>query len=125
MRGRSSGDRMYPASLPRSLKVIYRVNVSANMHGVLAEPLVEGDFIYLADGSGIYALNRSNGELVWGVEVYGDSLSGRATKYPQPVWKWRVALGLFRFVEAYGLGKHLYVATSSPPGGGCLSISLR
>jgi outer membrane protein assembly factor BamB len=72
VRGRSSGDIMYLASLPRSLKVIYRVNASANMHGVLAEPLVEGDFIYLADDSGIYALNRSNGGLVWGVEVYGD-----------------------------------------------------
>jgi len=117
MRGRSSGDRMYPASLPRSMKVIYRVNVSANMHGVLAEPLVERDFIYLADGFGIYALNRSNGELVWGVEVYSDSLSGRATDYPQLVWKWRAALGLGRFVEAYGLGKYLYIATSSSASG--------
>ena len=107
---------MYPASLPRSMKVIYKVNVSANMGGVLAEPLIEESSIYLADHQGIYSLNRSSGELIWGIEVYGDDLGGRAAGYPQPVSRWR-ALGLYRFVEAYGLGKHLYVATSSSPSG--------
>ncbi len=111
-RGGANSDRMYPASLPRSLKVIYRINVSANIHGVLAEPLIEDNFIYLADDSGIYALNRSSGELVWGVEIYDESTSGRSTKYPQPVWKWR-ALGLYRFTVAYGLGEYVYVATTS------------
>ena len=115
-RGGSSGDRMYLASLPRSMKVIFSVNVSANMGGVLAEPVVEEGFIYLADHSGIYSLNRSSGELVWGVEVYGEDLGGRAIGNLQPVSKWR-ALGLYRFVEAYGLGKYLYVATSSSASG--------
>ncbi|MEM2666575.1 MAG: PQQ-binding-like beta-propeller repeat protein [Candidatus Bathyarchaeia archaeon] len=106
----------YASSLPRVPELAFKVNISANVGGELAEAIVEGDKIFLADHQGVYALSREDGSLVWGVEVYSDSLEGRAISYPQPVSKWK-ALGLWRFVEAYGLGKHLYVGTSSTPGG--------
>ena len=106
----------YASSLPRTPGRVLRVSVSANVGGRLAEALVEGDKIFLADHQGVYALDREGGGLVWGVEVYSDSLVGRAASHLQPVSRWR-ALGLWRFVEAYGLGRYLYVGTSSTPGG--------
>jgi len=109
-------DMFYASSLPRVPQLIFKVNISANIGGSLAEAVVEGDKLFLADDQGIYAISREDGSLIWGVEVYSDSLEGRAISYPQPTNKWR-ALGLWRFVEAYGLGKHLYVGTSSSPGG--------
>ena len=72
-------------------------------------PLVEGEKIFLADRGGkVYAINDYTGEVIWGVEVYDDRTN------LGPKWK---ALGLFRFVTAYGLGNHLYVGTSSTPSG--------
>ncbi|MEM2738967.1 MAG: PQQ-binding-like beta-propeller repeat protein [Candidatus Bathyarchaeia archaeon] len=106
----------YASSLPRAPELAFKVNISANVGGELAEAIVEGDKIFLADHQGVYALSREDGSLVWGVEVYSDSPEVRAISHPQPVSKWK-ALGLWRFVEAYGLGKHLYVGTSSTPGG--------
>ncbi len=105
-------DMFYASSLPRTPEIALKVNVSANIGGELAEALVEGDKIFLADHQGVYALSREDGSLIWGVEVYSDSLEGRAISYPQPVSKWKT-LGLWRFVEAYGLGKHLYIGTSA------------
>lgn len=122
-RGESAGNRAYLGSLPRLMRIIYRVNVSVNMGGVLAEPLVEGGFIYLGDSGGVYALDRFTGELVWGVEVYSDNLAGRALSHPQPVSKWR-ALGYYRFVSSYGLGKYFYVATSSSVEGDAYLLAL-
>jgi outer membrane protein assembly factor BamB len=109
-------DMFYASSLPRVPQPIFKVNISANIGGLLAEAVVEGDKLFLADHQGVYAISRDDGSLVWGVEVYFDSLEGRAISYPQPTTKWR-ALGLWRFVEAYGLGTHLYVGTSSSSGG--------
>ncbi len=101
-----------PGEIPRVPEVGYIRNVSANINGFLATPLVENGLIFLADSQGVYALSEKNGELVWGDEIYSDSLEGRKIGNPQPWTKWK-ALGLNRFVEAYGLGKYLYVATSS------------
>ncbi|MEM2925104.1 MAG: PQQ-binding-like beta-propeller repeat protein [Methanocellales archaeon] len=108
-------DAYYASNLPRVPEIIYIVNISANVGGELAEAVVEGDKIFLADHQGVYALNRSDGALIWGVEVYSGTLEGRAISYPQPLAKWR-ALGLMRFVEAYGIGKYLYIGTSSSAG---------
>ncbi|MEM2171570.1 MAG: PQQ-binding-like beta-propeller repeat protein [Desulfurococcaceae archaeon] len=105
-------DMFYAGGVPRRPEVVLRVNVSANIVGKLAEAIVEGDKLFLADGEGVYALNRTTGDLVWGVEVYFDSLEQRAVRGPGPIIRWR-ALGLWGFVKAYGIGKHLYVATSS------------
>jgi len=104
-------DMFYASSLPRVPELIFKINISANIGGLLAEAVVESDKIFLADHNGVYALSRDNGSLIWGVEVYSDSLEGRAGTFPQQVTKWR-ALGLGRFVKAYGLGKYLYVGTS-------------
>lgn len=79
-----------------------------------AEPLVEGGKIFLHDTNGVYALNRTSGELIWGVEVFFDDLHDRGL-----VERWR-ALGLYRFVATYGLGKALYVATTGNGGGAML-----
>ncbi len=111
-KGSAGSDMFYSSYLPRKPKVVFSVNVSANMGGRLANAVIEGDKIFLADHQGIYALNRDDGALIWGVEVYSDSLEGRSISYPQPVTKWK-ALGLWRFVEAYGVGKYLFVGTSS------------
>ena len=90
----------------------YLVNVSTNIGGLLATPLVDGEMVFLADGGGVYALDRVRGELIWGVEVYFDDLHGRAGSYPQPVERW-YALGLYRLVISYGLGEAVYVATDA------------
>lgn len=57
-------------------------------------------------------MNESGGELIWGVEIYSDSLEDRKISEPQPWTKWR-ALGFHRFVESYGVGKYIFVGTSS------------
>ncbi len=108
----AESDMFYPSTIPRKPKVVFSVNISANMGGRLANAVVEGDKIFLADHQGVYVLNRDDGALSWGVEVYSDSLEGRSISHPQPVAKWK-ALGLWRFVEAYGVGKYLFVGTSS------------
>ncbi|MEM0203937.1 MAG: PQQ-binding-like beta-propeller repeat protein [Archaeoglobaceae archaeon] len=112
----AESDNFYASTLPRKPELVFSVNISAIMADWLANAIVEGDKIFLANHQGIYALNRDNGTLIWGVEVYSDTLEGRSVSHPQPVTKWR-ALGLWRFVEAYGVGKYLFVGTSSTPGG--------
>ncbi|MEM4584739.1 MAG: PQQ-binding-like beta-propeller repeat protein [Ignisphaera sp.] len=121
-KGDEENDMYYASNLPRVPELAFKISISANIGGVLAEALVEKDKIFLADHQGVYTLNRENGDLVWGVEVYSDSLEGRAVSYPQPVSRWK-ALGLWRFVEAYGLGKYLYVGTSSTPEGDAYLIA--
>jgi len=108
----SKSDMFYSSFLPKRPEVIFSSNVSTNVDGMLTNAIVDTDRIFLADSQGIYALDRINGELVWGVEVYSDSLEGRVTSSLQPVTKWK-ALGLWRFIKAYGVGNFLYVATSS------------
>lgn len=115
--GDPGGSSSYPESLPRSPSTVIQVNVSANILGMLARPLISSDLVFLADTQGVYALRRSSGELVWGIELYFNHLRFRESGYPQPVSKWR-ALGLDRFVKSYGVGKHVYVATSSSATGG-------
>ncbi|MEM3384532.1 MAG: PQQ-binding-like beta-propeller repeat protein [Nitrososphaeria archaeon] len=115
-KGQERTDMFYASGLPRVPHLVFKVNISANIGGELAEALIEGDKIFLADHQGIYALSRDNGSLIWGVEVYSDSLEGRATSSLKPVSKWK-ALGLWGFVQAYGLGNKLYVGTSSSRGG--------
>ncbi|MEM2208260.1 MAG: PQQ-binding-like beta-propeller repeat protein [Sulfolobales archaeon] len=105
-------DSFYAGGIPRKPEVVLKVDVSADIVGKLAEAVVEGDKVFLADGQGIYALNKDDGNLVWGVEVYSDDLTHRAVRGPGTIIKWR-ALGLWRFVKTYGIGKYLYVATSS------------
>ncbi|MFN7105779.1 MAG: PQQ-binding-like beta-propeller repeat protein [Pyrobaculum sp.] len=120
-RGGAECDSFYPSTLPRMPKVVFSVNISADMGERLATAMVEGDKIFLADRRGVYALKRDDGSLIWGVEIYLDNLSERAVSYPQPVEKWR-ALGLWKFVESYGVGKYLYVVTRSDSGGSVLSF---
>ena len=90
----------------------YRVNVTTNIGGVLSTPLVDSGLLFLADGEGVYALNSSTGELIWGVEVFFDDLHSRAIGPLQPVSRWR-ALGLYRLVLAYAVGEAVYVGTDS------------
>lgn len=106
-------DMFYASSLPRIPELAFKVNISANIGGILPEALVEGDKIFLADNEGIYALSRYDGSLIWGVDIYFDNLGHRAISEasPKPITKWK-ALGLWSFVRAYGLGKYLFVGTS-------------
>ncbi|MEM4502573.1 MAG: PQQ-binding-like beta-propeller repeat protein [Ignisphaera sp.] len=105
-------DSFYAGGVSRRPEVVFKINISANIVGKLAEAVVEDDKIFLADSEGIYALNKTSGDLVWGVEVYSDDLAHRATYDPDSITKWRI-LGLWRFVKTYGVGKYLYVGTSS------------
>ncbi|MFN3804939.1 MAG: PQQ-binding-like beta-propeller repeat protein [Pyrobaculum sp.] len=114
-RGSAESDNFYPSTLPRKPKVVFVANISANVGGRLATAVVERDKIFLADSRGVYALRRDDGSLIWGVEIYLDNLYERKTSHPQPVEKWK-ALGLQKFVKTYGVGKHLYVATTSDKG---------
>ncbi|MCS7128122.1 MAG: PQQ-binding-like beta-propeller repeat protein [Desulfurococcaceae archaeon] len=104
-------DVFYGSGVPRRPEVALKLNISANMAGKLAEAIVEGNRVFLADNEGVYALNKSSGELLWGVEVYFDNLMHRELSGPGPIYKWR-SLGLWGFVKTYGVGKYLYVATS-------------
>ncbi|MEM1526972.1 MAG: PQQ-binding-like beta-propeller repeat protein [Ignisphaera sp.] len=122
-KGTVKTDRFYAGDIPRRPKVILKVNVSADMVGKLAEAVVEGDKVFLADSEGVYALDKYSGDLIWGVEVYFDNLAHRAMKGPGPITKWR-ALGLWRFVETYGIGKYLYVGTSSSEEGDAYLLAI-
>jgi outer membrane protein assembly factor BamB len=86
----------YPSYVPRKPEVEFKVELSANLGGELATPVVS-NLIILADHQRIYALNRENGEIVWSKDIYDE---------------------FNRFVEAYGKGEFVYLATSSTPGGG-------
>ncbi|MCX8167553.1 MAG: PQQ-binding-like beta-propeller repeat protein [Ignisphaera sp.] len=108
-RSDSANTMLYRGSLPRNLTTLFTVKISVGMED--KTPVVEGDVIFIADEEGIYSLNRTSGELIWGLEIYHDNLWMRAKSHPQPIHRWR-AVGLDRFVNSYGLGKYLYVATS-------------
>lgn len=92
-----------PCPIPRRPSVAFSRNVSVNMGGWLATPLVNNGIIFLADSHGIYALNESNGDLMWGVEIYDNSIVGRGIG-----WK---ALGLYLGVRTYGVGRYVYIGT--------------
>ncbi|MEM2179037.1 MAG: hypothetical protein QW272_09490, partial [Candidatus Methanomethylicaceae archaeon] len=64
------------SSIPRRPSIAFNLSVSVNIDG-LATPLIENGIIFLADKGGIYAINDKNGELIWGAEIYSDSLEGR------------------------------------------------
>lgn len=89
--------------IPRVPEKVLVKNVSANIGGLLGVPLVGEGMVILADSQGVYALNESNGELLWAAEVY---------------------LDFERFVEAYALGENVYVATSMAPEENSLLIAL-
>ncbi|MEM2744206.1 MAG: PQQ-binding-like beta-propeller repeat protein [Nitrososphaerota archaeon] len=97
------------SSIPRRPSIAFNLSVSVNIDG-LATPLIENGIVFLADKGGIYAINDKNGELIWGVEIYSDSLEGRKIGPIQPVTKWK-AYGLWLNVKTYGLGKYVYIAT--------------
>ena len=98
------GSAMLGSNVPRVPEELYRVYVSANLHGSLATPLVDEKEVFLTDGIAVYALNAENGKEEWEADVY-DNFKGR-------------------FVETYALNEHLYVATSRTPGGGGRSFLL-
>lgn len=112
----------YPSHVPRVPEVIFVKNVTANIGGKLATPLVEEDKIFLADGEGVYALSRSDGSLIWGVDIgvppnyESVALAGRKIYWGEEVSKWKVH-PVDRRVGAYGLGKYLYIGTTTTPGG--------
>jgi len=96
VKGDESSAMHYPSYVPGKPEVKFKVEVSANLHGVLATPLVYDNTVILADGLKIYALSRENGETLWIREIYNE---------------------YGRFVETYGRGEYIYIASSSTPGG--------
>ncbi len=108
----AESDMFYTSSLPRKPEVVFSVNISAIMADWLANAIVEGDKIFLADHTGVYVLRKDDGTLVWGAEIFFDDLHSRENSPLQPITKWR-ALGLYRLVSAYGVGKHLFVGTTN------------
>ncbi len=113
-KGKEEGDMYYSSFIPRKPIVGFTVNVSVHLGYFVSTPLIEGDKVFLADGGGVYALNRKTGEFLWGREILSDSLEGRKISYPQPWERW-VALGTGKNVASYAVGKYLFVGTS---GGG-------
>jgi len=53
-------DSFYAGGIPRKPEVVLKVDVSADIVGKLAEAVVEGDKVFLADGQGIYACLHSS-----------------------------------------------------------------
>lgn len=112
------------SEIPRIPEIIYEKDVSVDLDVDLATPLIYEDKIVLADHEGIYVLNEKDGELIWGAELFFDQLHNRKVKNPQPWTKWR-AYGLQEFVQSYGIGKHLYVATSNSNRGSLLAFDIK
>ena len=121
------GSAMLGSEVPRVPELLYQRYVSAAIPPVIATPLVEGDRIFIADAGGIYALNASTGELLWGLDIaaVASAPAGGAGAYVElernkrarqgwDVAKWRflpVGTGLTYF--SYGAGKHVYIATAA------------
>ena len=115
------------SEVPRVPELIYQRNVSASIDPVITTPLVEGGRLFLADGGGLYALNASTGELLWGVDVaaVAEAPAGGAGGYIElekdkrarqgwDVERWRfLALGTGLTYFSYGVGKHAYIATAT------------
>lgn len=78
----------YTVEIPRKPKVAEIVNVSANLIGEIATPVVD-DIVFLFDSHSIYAYR---GELLWSFNVH-ESFE--------------------KDIKAYGVGDHLYVGTKS------------
>ncbi|MBC7319209.1 PQQ-binding-like beta-propeller repeat protein [bacterium] len=110
--------------IPRIPEVIYQKDVSANLDVDLATPLIYKDKIILADHEGIYVLNEETGELIWGAELFFDDLHNRKVKDPQPLTRWK-PYGLWEFVQGYGIGKNLYVATTNGNNGSLLAFNIK
>jgi len=73
-------DSYYAGGFQEKLEILFKIDVSANIIGSLSEAVVEDDKIFLADSMGIYALSRTNGKPLWGVEAYSNDLTHRATR---------------------------------------------
>lgn len=110
--------------IPRIPEIIYEKDVNINVDVDLATPLIYEDKIILADHEGIYALNEKTGELIWGAELFFDDLHNRKVKEPQPLTRWR-SYGLWEFVQSYGIGKNLYVATTNGNNGSLLAFNIK
>ena len=96
--------------IPRFPKTLYEIGVSANLDTELATPLIYDGKIILADHEGVFVLEEESGELLWGAEIFFDDLHSRKIKEPQPWTRWK-CYGLWEFVQSYGVGQNLYVAT--------------
>lgn len=90
-RGDESNSMHSYSEIPRIPEVLLIKNVTANLHGEVATPLVEDGRIFLSDGKAVYVLSES-GEKIWEVSIYER---------------------FDRFVSAYGLGKYLFIGTTS------------
>lgn len=101
-----------PSEIPRIPKLAFRKDISAKIGDVLATPLVEGEKIFLVDNRRIYVLNERTGGLVWGVEIYSDSIENRGISELQQLMRWRT-LGFRRYIRSYGIGRYFFVGTSS------------
>ncbi len=113
---------LHGSEVPRVPKLLYQLNVS-----VINTALIEKDRIYLADAGGIYALNATTGELIWGLDVsaVAKAPSGgeegyvglERNKRAQQGWdvgKWRfLTLGTEVSLFGSGLGRYVYVATQA------------
>ena len=110
----------YPSPVPRKPSLDFKQMFLHTLASSYPPRLIEGDKIFLADDTGVYALDRETGEFLWWKEIYSDSLEVRKTSHPQPWERWE-ALGMGKGVAAYGLGKYLFVGTSG--GGENLIIS--
>ena len=121
------GSAMLGSEVPRVPQLLYQRYVSAGIAPVITTPLVEDGRIFIADAGGIYALNASTGELLWGLDIaaVASAPAGGAGGYVElernkrarqgwDVEKWRflpIGTGLTYF--SYGVGKHVYIATAA------------
>ena len=79
------------SDVPRIPRVVYSVNVSSNLGGRLATPLVGDGLIIIADSQRVCAYDDVDGSLLWTSDIY-DVYGG--------------------FITAYGLDDKVYIATS-------------
>jgi len=108
--------------VPRVPKLLYQRNVS-----VISTVLAEKDRIYLVDIGGIYALNATTGELVWGLDVsavakapmggeegYVDLEQNKRAQQGWDVDRWRfITLGTEVSLFGSGVGRYAYIATKA------------
>lgn len=78
----------YTTEIPRKPAIAKSINVSANLRGELATPVVD-DLVFLVDNYRVYA--------------YSDEL----------IWSYNVYESLEKDIKAYGIGNYLFVGTTS------------
>lgn len=121
---RSERSDMDGSEVPRLPILLYERNVSAGIDPVIATPLIDDGKLFIADSGGIYALNASNGELIWGVDITsqkhavgGSTVDLEKSKRERQGWdvsKWRFAeLGTSVSYFGCGIGNNVYIATTS------------